>query len=312
MLSVLFLLSILISKSIDYSSLSVANGKILEANYLEDDIEIELDDGHIYTITSVYLDEFDWNEFLRISKIGDTITFRYENISILEKREVHYVEVNEVVLLSEAEALKAQEDNLNFSILLFTIFSSIALLTTAQFLFYKHIIYKQNLRKEVYDLSLTKEEINFLYDFENNKNSIHNVYIKTTYPKKVIIHNIIIGAVALALSIISFRLEIRFLKYLSIYYIIFCIIKIFDVTRNHGILNKDTLIVKRFFKIKKFSIVNIQRIEIKCFGTYFIGRNGKTLCRIASATTGFFDIIDILGKNGFLISFKPKKLKKTL
>ncbi len=177
------------------------------------------------------------------------------------KRFIYYAEINGTELLTKAEVLKADADNLMIGKIMCLITSNLAILSLILIFVYKATIYKNNKAKEIYDLSFTDNEIQQKLYYDDEIEITKNIYIKTSYPKWALWVYIVFLIISIGLMIGSF-----FIKEpgkwvclgIGLFIGLISALGFFDLLKNYEILDNDKLIVNRFFKKK---IILIQDVK---------------------------------------------------
>jgi len=309
-MAVLILFISLNDESTDYSSLTTVQGVIKEAKYnggKDKEIEITfLNDDITYVVTSTYVDEFDWDEFYGVADKEHTMTLYCDKVYNDNYRNVYYAEINGVELLTEEEVLIADADNNKLGSILCIIFGIGTVIALSSYPIYKSIIYPKNKSKEIYDLEFTDEEFKEIEDKNIDYIDIieNPTYIKTSYPKWVLIFYLVFGIMGIGFMIGSFfskeTSDFWSILFIGLFFVLITVIGLIDLTKNFEELNGDTLTVNRFFKKKIIMVKDIKAINTNAQYTVFVDRNGKTLCRISSMTKGLNDIVETLQKRGIL------------
>lgn len=290
----------------DFSKLNVVRGTIEDVKYINDDyIDIKIKDSKTkFRIQSLYLDALDIKEFKKAALKDKEVTMFVDGNENSATRFVHFVGIDEVVFLDEFEVIKADRDNIDLGWLI-CIISAICTVGFFGFYFiYKWTIYKKNKAKEIYDFDYTEEEIDAI-QVNNEEIDTSDVYIKTTYPKWMLIFFIVGCVISLGLIILGLFIKEPEGTWaciaMGLFFGLLSSLGLYDLTKHYELLDKDTLIVNRFFKKKRINIRDIKCIRINGQVATIVDRSSKNFCMISTMTKGLFDILEVLEKLGISI-----------
>ena len=199
-----------------------------------------------------------------------------------------------------------QEENKQLGIIFGSVFTFIGIASFTYLLFYKNVLYKKYKENEIFNLDYNDEELNEIME-EYKEYSGGTSYIKTSYPKSFLYIFIGFSVISLGLIIGSLfamsNLELFIiLMVIGVIFGLISILGLFDLTKNYEVLDKDTLIVNRFFKKKVINVKDIKNVRYIGLYVCFYGHNDKILCRIDVNTVGVNDIVEELISRGVMVN----------
>lgn len=318
------LLFLIRDEPMDFSACLRVEGPLENAEYYRgrgERIEIRLSgDSTVYRVSSLYVDEFDWDEFYLIASRGDTMVLLTDESS-KGKCNVYYAESNGHALLTEEEVRTANEHNsrIGFAVGIAMLVAGLA--TFACYPIYRRLIYRRNLAAEIYDLSFTEEE----------RSAIQNVREQ--------------GAGDAARPELSTddqpggeraqqRIELRSPRWFTGFFLFFAVacdigslcaflfadpserlligfsllgvsligwVGVIALQSTKTILDGDRLICSSFGRKKEIPIREISRVVITKSAACCLDRAGKKLCSLDVLYQGFGDVIDVLEQHGCVV-----------